>query len=270
MRSQDLLDERVILAPNYRVFLKESLEVLRQKRNGYSLTVFANKSGLASRGFIVDVIKEKKRLTVRSTPKAAKGLGLNGKLKNLFFALVESDESGNSDRVEKLRSQLLSQLRQTESENTVSSKTIYSDLNFLIVYAALGTEALGATKEEILSRTSLSEDIVTTILQKMMHEKILRTESERFIAVNSHLVFENMRRDQGFQKVFLDSMKLAREQAMRSMDSDQKLFFHAVVPAKKMNLSKMKIALKTALTEFIHENQNDEGDQVVQVQLAFF
>jgi hypothetical protein len=280
-KPHDLLEERVILAPDYRVFLKESFEVLRAKKPGFSLTVFANKAGMGSRGFILDVVRGEKRLTARSAPKAIRGLGLSGKLKSLFLALIEQSEPDFSlvksspadlaSRVQRLRTELQAEKRQGIGPKKIAPASLYADINFLIIYSALGSLEVGASREQILERTGLPARSVDFILEKMCAEGIVALQGDRFMAINSHIVFENLGKESSFQKVFLESLKIVRDRAAKEMDGDDRLFFHSVVPIKKDRLPQLKASLKSAMTEFVHENQNDdEGDHVAMLQLAFF
>lgn len=280
MKKSALLEERVILAPDYRAFLKESLELLRQKKRGFSLTTFAQSSGLGSRGFVLDVIQRKKRLTPRSAPKVIRGLGISGKLKSLFLLLVEDGEPDFSaapapaaergKKIEKLRTQLLGELRREQNHDQVKSSTLYADINFLLVYSALGSLEVGASLGQVCLRTGLPSKAVQSVLERMAAEGIVREEGGSYRAINSHLVFEKLGDDQGFKAIFLETLKMVRDRASKEMKGEDRLFFHSAVPIEKSKLPELKAALKSALTDFVHDNQQDEGDHVAMLQLAFF
>lgn len=280
MRKNDLLTEKVIQAESYRLFIREALDILRQKRRGFSLTTFAQKAGLGSRGFILDVINGKKRLTARSAPKVIKGLGLDGKLKNLFLALIDQAEPDLSlsftspnereARIARMKAELISQVKQESSVDRISAASLYGDINFLMVYSALGSIESGATLEQICARSNLSKRIVLPILEKMQIEKILQVDGFQYKAINSHIVFEKLGNNQEFKNVFLETLKIVRERAVEGMQRENELFFHSVVSINKNQLPELKSVLRTRVTEFVHENQFDDGDHVAIVQLAFF
>lgn len=279
MDSKKEFREELLFAKDYRQFIAEALSILRKDKRGFSLAAFARKAGFGSRGFIVDVVSGKKRLTSRSLPKVVKGLGLKGKYRQLFVTLVELSEPDISaqpkkpevlqDKIKRLRSEIISQKRQKSLTDSSSPSNLYSSLDFLMVYSALGSFELGASLDQILQRTSLEKVAVKKLIIQMKEQQIAEEKVGRFFAINSHVVFEEIGRNQAFQKTYQETLTQVRSRS-KEMDCEDKLFFHSTLPLNKSDMPELRKHLRESLTQFVHDHQVDDGDHVSLVQLAFF
>ena len=209
-------------AKDYREFLRISVDFLKNHRRGFSYAHFAVRAGFSSRGFLVDVIKGSKRLTDRSVPKVARGLGLTGALKDYFATLVAleepevrglKDKSAIEKKLQRLRQQLQEKTDPNQERAHKLNRILYSNRELLYVFAALGTAATGASMTEILQRTGFSVVICENILSTLVSEGLIRFFNQRYFPPTDAITFRRLGENIDFKSIYLDSLKESKAKA---------------------------------------------------------
>jgi uncharacterized protein (TIGR02147 family) len=276
MNKQEFV-RKTYQAKCYREFLRLSIDFLKETRNGFSYTYFAQKAGFSSRGFIIDVIKGDKRLTERSFPKVIRGLGLTGPLKDFFATLVALEEAnlrGHRDetyfkqRLARLRRQLEEKAQPRENHPKLS-QTVYSSREILHVFAALGTPEIGASMDEIAMRTEISRRTCEQIISSLEKDDLIRKDGNRYYPPTDQITFEKLGRNIDFRSIYLAALKEAKLKAESDFADPINLYFHSVFPFKRELLPDLRARLKETLENFVHENQIDEGDCICRLNSSF-
>src|ERR1035438_176071 len=82
---------------DYREFLKDFYQHKKSLNPNFSLAVFSQKAGLATRNYLKRVIDGERPLSSESIPKFCLGLGLGVKEKVYFEALVNFNQTKDDD-----------------------------------------------------------------------------------------------------------------------------------------------------------------------------
>lgn len=95
---------------DYRSFLQDYFQEQKRLKEHFSHRFFARKAGLSSPSMILDVLKGRYNLTIRTLPRIVAGLGLKGKNARFFENLVWFNQSKDAVRKEHYYRQMV-QLR---------------------------------------------------------------------------------------------------------------------------------------------------------------
>jgi hypothetical protein len=280
--SFDLNEQKLLLQTrSYREFLKEALQLKKQKNPRFSQALFAKKAGFSSRSYPGDVIRGQKDVTYRSLPKVIFGLGLKGSLSKYFELLVELEHPDVriGARPNNLIEKELEKLRQKFANRVQSPQLgIKSDFfNYFhrsLVYAALGSRASGVTFGEVVRKTRLDSGVCLRELEALV--KIGAAEARTvdgnlvYRPIQSHLVFTDMQGHQSFEKHMLSALKEAETRIDQGIRHETDLFFHSVLSFHSRDAQRLKLALREALTEFICNSEESEGDSLTHLVCAFF
>jgi uncharacterized protein (TIGR02147 family) len=91
---------------DYRRFLRDFFDEQKRLRAAFSYRYFARKAGLSSPSLVIDVMKGRLNLTMKTLPKVVRGLGLRGRAATFFKTLVlfnqSRDEQGKEEHYEEL------------------------------------------------------------------------------------------------------------------------------------------------------------------------
>jgi len=87
-RPRNKTIETIYEYEDYRRFLKDFFDEQKCLRNTFSYRYFARKAGLTSPSLVVDVMKGRLNLTMKTLPKIVYGLGLRGRVATFFKTLV--------------------------------------------------------------------------------------------------------------------------------------------------------------------------------------
>ncbi len=104
--------EQVFIYDDYRAFLRDFFEEQKKLKSFFSHRYFTKKSGLSSPSFVLDIIKGKYNLTMKTLPRMLKGLGLRGKKARYFEYLVWFNQSREAAEKEAYRRKM-SEIRKT-------------------------------------------------------------------------------------------------------------------------------------------------------------
>ncbi len=263
----------LIESKDYRHFINGRIAQLKSGEKGFSYEKLARRAGFASKSFAKDVGAGRKRLTPRSLPKMILGLGLHGAEKTLLQHLVGIEEDGNSEAVQKKLEKTRQKLRNLGLKKALketAADVVYQSLATLQVFTALGDFNVGATKEEILDRTSLSVKEIEETLETLSSEGLVTIQNDRFCACDDHVTFRNLADHLNFKKIFRQALNLARSQAEMDFASREKLFLQSTFPVQKENLAQLKQRLRDTIEEFVQEASDSPGNKIQVLQLAMF
>lgn len=254
---------------DYREFLKTYLYV-----RSISLSDLARASGYG-RGFPGDVISGKRRVSGRSCLAFERGMEhLPAKGKKLFRMLVARDEPDvfpelPKEKVEKTIAQLRrvtwsGARRKTGHEDSVCE--IFRSPDSALIYAAAGSPDCGATLQDLMSRTGLSEARIKTILQKMIRAGVIDFDEEERIYTpkDLHLFIQtSQQKDEMLLLLFTQACKLAESRISSAIDSDQEFFFTSKICVTKRDLPALKEQLREIVLQFVDDAICPNGEEMV-------
>lgn len=99
--NNDINPKSVFEYDDYRQFLKDYFNQQKKLRASFSHRFFAQRAGLSSPSFYLDVVKGKFNLTMKTLPRMIKGLKLQGKAARFFENLVWFNQTKDTSEREK-------------------------------------------------------------------------------------------------------------------------------------------------------------------------
>lgn len=269
----------LISAKSYRDFIKSYYSICKTANADFSYGTMAKRAHFSSKSFIRDIASGAKRITSRSLPGVIQALGLTGNRAKLFKLLVILEEADlNFERLstEDIKTQIikarLSIKKHLVTVPDTQAQQFYKLPLFPWIYAALGDPEQGASIQEIVSRSGIAMGECRRILKEMEQGGVIRFEEaeERYYCQDLHLIFAHIGKDRFFQKFYLSSLAMSKNQAEDNFTSPHKLFMNSVVSIRRSRMPELKNKLRGLLTEFVDEVEDAEGDTVANLSVAFF
>jgi uncharacterized protein (TIGR02147 family) len=268
--------QRLAESRDYRMFIKTALELKSARGRRFGYADLSRHSGIASRGFLHDVVAGKKRLSPESMHKVARGLGLPADVTELFRSLVELEHPDcrartlSSSRIERNIANLKERILAKSSVYLKSPEEAFSDHRIPIVYAALGDEVTGAKFTEIKSRTKISVSDLSQILEKMIELGIVGNKNEFYFAQQGHLSLQHLQESEVFRDFFLHHLRQAESAARTHFKSDRHLFFTSAFSVREKDMAKIKEDLRATLLKYVDQAEEALGDTVVSLACSIF
>lgn len=278
LKLEPELLQKLTKAKNYREFLRiiftEKTSNLSRKK--FSYAEFSRRSGFKSRAFARDLILGKKKITNKNVEQVIAGLGLTTTLSDYFKALIAVEEK--SFQIKKInylenlanKRQKLLKSSQTKmlKQNDVNAADLLSD-NAPLVYAALGSLEHGASLDEILIRTKLSQDEVHKALQQLIRANVATADQGRFLPVAPHIAIEKLGGDIFFKRDFERLIRKTQKNFDLKWKDPQSLYLASTFCVNKSEMSALKKRLNETIMDFINACEKPEGDQVVELVVSF-
>lgn len=266
---------------DYRAFLSATLDALAstQKRGKFSQAAFARKAGFKSRGFTQEVISGRKRITSQSFPKFTKALQLPRHAGAVFKLLVLRDEPDfNEENLSKetierelgeARDRLRSDLAIDEGGEALS-KSLHGHRHVLAVYAVLGNRERGASFDDIVRRTGLQPALCRRVLEHLVSQNLAREKGDRFVSINSHLVFQGLGGDHPAKNAYLETVSDLHKSAASDFSDPEKVFVQSYFSIDPRRLPELKKRLWSVVLDFVDEFDHDDGERVGKLVVGFF
>lgn len=269
-------------AKNYRSFLalffdKELSQKCKDK-TPLSYAEFSRRAGFSSRAFIRDVISGDKRVCLSNFDKICLGLKLNSDLKEYFKAMVSAEEADFQAHIktepkivlrrqsEKIRKSLaIKRINLEDPEHQVrhQMRKVLSQPGVSLVFAASGTEAGGASFQEIQKRCRLDEKTIEKAIKELVRFELLSSTDGRFYPCSAHIAIERLGGDEFFKIDFERSITMLKKNFETRPQHAVSLFLSSTFCVEADRLPKLKEHLNKALLEFINEAEASEGDTIV-------
>lgn len=253
---------------NYREFLEVAFKNASEKSSRFSYAAFARKAGFKSRSFPRDTLLGKKNLSYDSALKFCRALELSNDLKEYFLILV-SEKNSESPKLAKFRKRILSKADELKAGKRAGG---FPFQVWLEIYAALGTNQDGASFQEIQLRTQLPEKRLEKALSEMAEKGFLTLDlrKNRYIPVQSHLIFNGLGDDQQFKQWYLNTLQMARRRAEMRFKSEDWLFFNSVFSVNQNDMPALKRELREVILRFVDTAENPVGNRLGRIQVSLF
>ncbi len=260
------ITDQLLKVNGYREFLKNLYTENKKIHKGFSYSFIASKSGIASKGFIKEVIEEKKNLTINTAERIAEGLSFPAVWKAYFLCLYFLDQDQRSDKKssylkenERLKQKILQMDNKTV---TLKQKDFFEFENWSIIYAALGSYEKGADVDSIMSRTQLGQVEVEQILKVFLENGLVSEKRNRYYCVKQSVFLENLNQSQFFKKFFLRSLNQLYIKADKNFTSEENMYYSMAFSVKSKDTPQFKKELIDLLDKFSTSAEVPDGDRV--------
>lgn len=272
-------------AKTYREFLSLLLRGGFEKIPRGRLSEMSFRAGFSSRSFVTEVLQGKKRLTSSSLAKIASALQIKGDSRAYFEALVAAEEkcvhsdmqvrerkilseADLNSRIEKLRIRILQKSKAGYKQFIDSDHSGVKSLQIFCVYAALGDVKVGASLEEILSKTCIDPASAKQVLRILADAGFIRAEAKRFFATDRAFDFQNLGENVSFVSAFVQSAQELAKEGARLAREKESLVFLTAIPVNRFRLDEFKNKLRSTVLDVLDEFQDEEGTAVKKIVLA--
>jgi hypothetical protein len=274
----DLLNA-AIQAESYREFLARVLELKSTAEGRSNLAAFSRRAGFSSRSFVHEVLDGRRRLTAKSYPKVERALALPPRIRSHFKLLVSLEENDlNLERLnqEQIRAKLALHrhrfLTELEAKRNQAQfvEFVIRGRELLDCFAALGESNVGATLEEVMSRTGHTTMICQNVLTHFVRNKVAELKGERYIARNPMLIFNGLGRNLGAKECYLQTIGEIKRKATASFHGEDRAFYQAVISIDRHKMPALKQRLWDVFNEFVQESETETGNAVAKFLVGFY
>ncbi len=267
--------EKLSHAGDYRSFLNLLLDDLK-KRKGLGVRAdISRKAGFASRSFLTEVLSGKKGLSRDAMQRLKVALKLTGHIGKLFEALVYKSHpniqpSQKTSREIDLAIAGLSNQILKNKNNPELARPHLTRPEVFQVYAALGTENLGADLEEIKRKTGLTSVPIRTALKSLVESKAVRVSEGRYFAISANADSLNYENRAALAEMIHKVCSGIQRNRKQMVEDRKNLNIYSAFSVNRNRVFDLKKDLEKALMSVLDEYQDDSGDSVEQVFLSLF
>lgn len=269
-----------LTAKDYRSLLAQTIR-LRQAQNkiAYSFSALSHRAGFKSRSFISEVLAGKKNMSLVSLQKLCEALSLKSSIKQLTQLLLLKELASSEPnpalelKIQGLKKKIQSEYQRMAFQNQSDQSLKDNPFGFpelMYIYAALGEHHLGASIEEIVSKTGLSPDVCVRNLEFLQEHQFIERKERRYFANLSHLVLNQLGQSMDFKKIYLRSLCSLQKNADKNFNSTTDLFFHSAFSISQKNLPLLKNKLRELIIDFVDEHEDDDGIKIAKLTVGLY
>jgi len=228
----------------------------------------ARKAGFRSRSTVRDFLVGRRTLSVAGLSSLAKALGFNPFQRKVFLALSHDSSSNGSALLELQKRK--TKLRQSERiSRSETASSIFENVRFPVLYAALGSFERGSDVHEIQSRTGYSRTVLSALLDDLIRIGLARYDarSDRYFAVQAHLDYRRQHQ-LGFRLYYQSLMSKLSRASEKKEDATDSLFHGANFSVCSGSLPEKLERLREMLVEWIQSSEDEEGDIIVNLAVG--
>lgn len=262
--------DRLVAAVNFREFLILVLPVVNQNQAAIS-----RRAGFSSRSYFSEILSGKKGLSKDSLARLKTALRLPKLWAQFFDYLVFSEypklgpTSLTGEKIATRLQQLRKDLTQQPAEPDISRVLAYVHRPQVFqVYAALGDISLGASLNEIMQRTGLSQQAVHRALSQLLEFKAAEQKGDRFFAFASQADALNLNQPGALAEMLGTVCSDLQKNKDKIVSVPTNLTVYSAFSVQKEQLPLLKQRLQEAVFDVLDEFQVDRGNQVQQIFLS--
>lgn len=261
---------------NYRDFLTKAFQLIKEKEGRFSYAELSRRAGFSARSYPRAVVLGEKRISARSLPKFIKALGLRGDARVYFNLLVMKEESDlnhdklSSTEIERKISRIKNRIHQRSlGKDNSELQVLFKYQNWLPVYSALGTPETGASLEDVVSRTRLSQEVCFRVLESMQTHQVVKKRDSRYYVQSPVMIFSGLGKNEFFRQTYHRALQSIQQNAETDFSLNDRLFFNSVFSVQEKKLPQLKKELRDVLLRFVDATEDAEGDRVAQLTVGF-
>lgn len=254
---------QLALAETCHEFLATAVHALEQAHGRGVKAKISRAAGFHSRSYITEVLSGKKGLSRDSAARLRGALKLPSAAGKLFECLA------NDPKNPKLNNLRLELANYTPKAREVAQSNLREPEVFQ-VYAALGTETEGASLEEILRRTQLSELAAKSGLSALMASEAAVEKEGRFYALSSKADCLASADDQSVAEMVQKVCAGIQKNRQSIVADSRNLNIYSAFSVRLAKIPELKKSLEKAVMDVLDEYQDDSGDCIEQVFVSLF
>lgn len=159
---------------------------------------------------------------------------------------------------------------QQNNQNPKKATPILGRPEFFQIYAALGGFDVGASVEEVLSRTGLAARYIHKALKELVQLGVIEYKNERYYASVSKLDHLDHKNQNNIVNMMESVCQGLKNQAQSLVQDPLNLNVYSALSVKRDKIPQLKKDLEKALFAVLDEYQEDNGDCVEQVFVSLF
>lgn len=271
--SPDTDDKTIFDYDNYRDYLKDTYESLKERRSTFSYRSFARRAGVGSPGLLKMVTDGERNLSPLTTEKFIRGLSLAGLEAEYFRLLVRLNQTPSEKKRLPLRRNMEELLERRKTRSLAKLKEEYF-LNWHLPAIREAIPCAGfANDPEKISRFLLDEMTphqVQQALQLLVRLGLVKTgRNGRLYLTNLHLKADDDLNPQVLRNYHRQIMEEAKKSVERSKPGERELQSLIVaIDSEKIPQAKEKIrCFVEEMREFL---SGSRVNQVYQLSLQFY
>jgi uncharacterized protein (TIGR02147 family) len=263
-------------ATDYRKYLITIMDAHERARGRGTKALISRRAGFASRSYLTEILNGKKGLSRDAMVRIRTALKLRGPLAKFFECLAalehpeirihEMNPARLREKIKSLRTELTNF---SEEQNKIASPHLQNPEIFQ-VYAALGPEAVGATIQEVLFRTKISESMARKGLGQLISSGAVLKNKDRYHAVASKTDALSSQDEIAISEMIQKVCASIQKNRQQIVADKKSLGIYSAFSVRREKIGELKKSLEAALFEVLDEYQDDSGDCVEQVFLSLF
>ena len=272
--------EHLLRIDNYREFLKTFFEKSQPRNRKANLADLARKAQFSSRSFVSDVLRGKRRITAATLPRFKLALGVTGAWAHYFDLMVMKEETDLrparlttekiDDGLQAVRKKIRDRFFSEQPIEPERLKGLFNSFQVFDVFAAMGSLEAGADLPQILRRTKLPVEIVTSVLENLVNLGFIERRERRYYTSVQNFDLGQLGDQYSFIKAFQQALEALKQRSLKMENSPDTWFFHTAFSIDRSRISEFNKQLKEFIFDFIDERQIEDGDSVMRVTLGAY
>jgi len=244
-----------------------------------SLAQICERSGISSKGYLSDVLNNKKGLSFEAGRRLSRGLKLNSNLTKYLDLLILTAESRSmKDRNEIARNEELlarqrKKLRYRRKSIRVESKSQTPEAEQRIVFqtfAGIGDSIRGSSFAQVMKRTQLTGREVQKAIVLLLKCGHVQKIDDRYIAKSDGVDLEGLAFSPDFKRLFAEEAIHIANQSKALLQNKENLCLYGAFTCRKDRRQEFKEKLRDLLFDFMDEADSSDGEKIANLFCAFY
>ena len=253
--------------------IKRLYELFKKKDGKFSLAYFCQKAGLASKGYLSEVIAGKKTLNPLYAEGIAKAFDLKGVTASYLKVLTELDQATDEKKIEKLKRKKVTLIKSLGVVTAATLSNSQQDIFFAFqVYSVLGLFQNRTTFAALLEYFGKkNESKLRTTLDYLLDSKLLVQDGEYYAPNYEQVVFSAHQDKQAHFKFLnscLDKSKAALDEWYSK--KSEAYFESSLISVDRAHYQVLLPKIRAMADEMQSQLETPEADQVVLFGIQMF
>ena len=250
--------------------IQQIISIVAQANPGFNVSRLGKIAGFKSRGFLVDVLKGRKRMGPESVLAVSQGLRLPKQLQDFLLSISQVERSGTTKENIKLQEQKQRLINTAKKNAADNEQKIFENPDFIQLYVALGRSDTGSSIASIAERTGFSEAKCREILNQLSAINLVELKHGTYHALKREIDLDGLGQNASFKSIFMQALKSATAQAAQKFEDPTSLFFHSSWSVRKEDMEELRARLRETLVEFVQTTSDQDGSRITKLTVSLF
>lgn len=243
----------------------------------YSYSELSRRLGYKSRSFIREVAEKKRAPSLQLVQRLNSFLKCNSTWTHYFENIYKKEMTTDALELQRCETQIIENknrirkglLSKKINTRMHDSRFYINDPDTPVIFAALGSPENGASVSEIQTRTHLKPAKIQMILDLFVEKKVVKTLNDRYYLDDIHIFLERFGNDEVFLSDIQNATQKIQHQSRQKQITKDELLFLSSFSISEKNLPELRKKLSVFVRNFIVENEEPNGDKVVNLSTFF-